>query len=208
MARLRLAEQSKPGTPAAGYSTTWPDSTSPQWFTIDDAGRVWGRSFNAATAAQGAGFSSDTYVTNSDILIPSFGFQAKTVFVWTVSASKTAASTATPVYSIRIGANRTTGDTARLAITGPAQTAAADVGELTILVTVRSVGASGVIQGSTFWRHNGAAVGFCNNDAGAVEATSSGFDNSALGGQYIGLSINGGASAAWTLTQVRAEADW
>lgn len=30
----------------------------------------------------------------------------------------------------------------------------------------------------------------------------------ALGGSYIGLSINGGASAAWTVTQVWAECNW
>lgn len=186
----------------------WADSTSPQWFSCDDAGRYWGRSHNAAIAAQGAGFSADTYVTNSDILVPSFGVQAKTVIRWLISASKTAAGVATPIYTVRIGANRTTADASRLAITGPAQTAAADVGLLELILTVRSVGASGVIQGSTFWRHNLAATGFANNDAGGVEATSAGFDNSALEGQYIGLSINGGASAAWTLTQVQVEAIW
>jgi hypothetical protein len=208
MGVAKWAEQSAPATPSAGYGAMWPDSTSPQWFTKDDAGRVWGRSFNAAIADQGAGFSSDTYVTNSDILIPSFGFQAKTVFRWTLTASKTAAGVATPIYSIRIGANRTTGDTARLQLTGPAQTAAVDIGLLTIMVTVRSIGASGAIRGIASWSHDGAATGFANNDSGAVQGTSAGFDNSALGGSYVGLSIDGGASAAWTLTQVVAEAIW
>jgi hypothetical protein len=203
-----MAEQTKPATPASGNGIWWFDSTSSLPFYLDDSGVFKGRSHNASIAAQGAGFAADTYVTNSDILIPSFGVQAKTIFRWTISASKTAAGTATPIYTVRIGANRTTADTSRLAITGPAQTAAADVGVLEIIVTVRTVGASGVIQGSTVWRHNGTATGFCNDYAGAVEATSSGFDNSALGGSYIGLSINGGTSAAWTLTQVRAEAGW
>jgi len=45
-------------------------------------------------------------------------------------------------------------------------------------------------------------------EVGQVEGTSAGFDNSNLGGSYIGLSINGGASAAWTVTQVIAEAKW
>lgn len=210
MARLRVAEQSYPGTPSAGYSHHWPDSTSPQWFTKDDAGRVWGRSHNASVAAQGAGFSSDTYVTGSSILIPSFGLQAKTVFTWRISASKTAAGTAQPVYSVRIGTNATTADTARLAITGPAQTAAADIGLLTLVVTVRTVSATGVIQGTTAWSHNASVAGFVNDEGGVIEATSAGFDNSALGAStnYIGISINGGASAAWTLTQVHAEACW
>jgi hypothetical protein len=208
MGVAKWAEQSVPPTPSSGYSALWPDSTSPQWFTKDDAGRIWGRSHNAAIASQGAGFSSDTYITNSDILIPSFGVQAKTVFTWVISASKTAAGTATPIYYVRIGANRTTGDTARLTLTGPAQTAAVDIGLLTIMVTVQSVSASGVIQGTANWSNNGDKTGFCNNHSGSVEGTSAGFDNSALGGSYIGLSIDGGASAAWTLTQVRAEAVW
>jgi hypothetical protein len=167
-----------------------------------------GGTFNASTAAQGAGFSSDTYVTDSDLLVPSFGVQAKTMFRWTISASKTAAGVATPIYSIRIGANRTTGDTARLQITGPAQTAAADTAVIDIIAVVRSVSASGVIQGTIYLSHNNAATGFANNDASVVEGTSAAFDNSALGGSYIGLSINGGASASWTITQVRAEAIW
>jgi hypothetical protein len=62
-----------------------------------------------------------------------------------------------------------------------------------------------VIQGTVNWSHNGAAAGFCNNDSGSVEASSSAFDNSALAGSYVGLSINGGASSAWTLTQCVAE---
>lgn len=208
MARIRAAEQSKPSTPASGYGVQWPDSTASLWFDINDAGRVCGRSFNAATAAQGAGFATDTYVTDSDLLIPSFGMQAKTQFKWVISASKTAASTAAPTYSVRIGSLRTTADTARLQLTGPAQTAAVDTGLLFLVVTVRSVSAAGVIQGTANWSHNGDKAGFCNNDSGSVEGTSAGFDNSALGGSYIGLSIDGGASAAWTVTQVRAEVDW
>lgn len=192
-------------TPSSGKARIFLDSVSEQMCHRDDAGRYWGRAHRCASAAQGAGFSSDTYVTDSGLLIPSFSLQAGTRIVWNISASKTAAGTAAPVYTIRIGGNQTTADTSRLAITGPAQTAAADVGLLTIIVTVRSVSATGVIQGSTFWRHNGAATGFANNDAGGVEATSAGFDNTALSGQYIGLSINGGASAAWTLTQVQGE---
>lgn len=215
MADIYLAEQSKPSTPAAGNGIAWIDSTAGILVVTDDAGRHAARTCNASVAAQGAGFSADTYVTNSDILIPSFGVQAKTCFIWTLSASKTAAGTATPIYTLRIGANRTTADTARLALTGPAQTAIADIGTLTVMATVRTVSATGVIQGSAWWAHRGTAantttggVGFANDTTGHVEGTSAGFDNSALGTSYIGLSIDGGASAAWTVTQVRAEAIW
>lgn len=195
-------------TPVAGKGRIFFDADSKQPCHKDDNGRYWGRGHRCASAAQGAGFSSDTYVTDSGLIVPSFGLQVGSRLVWNISASKTAAGTATPVYTIRIGANQTTADTSRLAITGPAQTAAADVGLLTIMVTVRIVSSVGVIQGSTFWRHNGAATGFTNNDAGGVEGTSATFDNSALGGQYVGLSINGGASASWTITQVQGEINY
>lgn len=214
MGRFRAAEQTKPSA-VTGYGIWWPDSTTHLPVFTDQSGRHWGHSHNAAIAAQGAGFSSDTYVTNSDLLIPSFGVQAKTVFTWRISASKTGAGTATPVYSVRIGANRTTGDIARLQLTGPAQTAVADIGTLVIMVTVRTVAASGVLQGTAWWEHRGTSastttqgVGFANDGTGHVEGTSAGFDNSALGGSYVGLSVDGGASAAWTLTQCFAEVRW
>lgn len=211
MAKIVLDEQSYPSTPSSGTGVIFVDSTASLPSFTNDAGKsgvLYGASFNCSIASQGAGFSSDTYVTDSDILIPSFGLQARTNILWMISASKTAASTATPVYTIRIGANKTTADTAVLALTGPAQTAAADIGILTIMLTVRSVSASGVVQGTANWSHDTAAGGFANNDSGSVQGTSAGFNNSAMGGQYIGLSINGGASAAWTLTQVRVEAAW
>jgi hypothetical protein len=208
VADILLDEQTVPSTPSAGQGIWYFDSTISLPFYVDDAGRKWGRSHNASTASQGAGFATDTYVTNSDLGIPSFGVQAQTIFEWLISASKTAAGTATPIYQVRIGANKTTADTSRLTLTGPAQIGTADVGLLSILVTVRSVGAGGVIQGAVNWSHNGAATGFANNDSGSVEATSAAFDNSALQGLFVGLSINGGASAAWTITQVRAQAIW
>ena len=204
MADILLDEQGAPTTPAAGQGVIFIDTYNILCMK-DEAGIIWGRSENASIASQGAGFATDTYVTDSDIRIPSFSFQVRTLLRWSISASKTAASTATPIYTLRVGSNRSTADTARLTLTGPAQTAAADVGVLHIYVIVRSIGAAGIIQGTAAWDHNlGTATGF----GGSAEGTSAGFDNSALGGLYIGLSINGGTSAAWTITQVRVEAKW
>lgn len=211
MADILIDNQSVPSTPASGKTLLYVDSTAKLPAFKNDAGRasvMGGSTLNASTANLAPTANTDTYLTDSDLLIPSFGLQAKTQFRWVISASKTAAATATPVWTVRIGTNRTTSDTSRLALTGPAQTAAADVGVFTLYVTVRSVSASGTIQGTIIVNHNGAATGFANNDAGAVEGTSSTFDNTALAGSYIGLSLNTGASAAWTITQVRAEAMW
>ncbi len=78
---------------------------------------------------------------------------------------------------------------------------------ITLQLICRSVGALGVLQGSAWIQHNLAATGFANTITGfnVVQATSAGFDNTALGGLYVGLSVNGGASAVWTIEQVISE---
>lgn len=197
MAEILLDEQGTPATPAAGQMVLYPDSSSSVFVQKNDGGIVQGDSARAAVANQ-AFASGDTYVTNSGIILPSFSMQAGMVFKWEIVFSKTAAGTAAPIYQVRTGANQTTADTSRLSMTGPAQTAVVDEGMLAIIVTVRSVGAAGVIQGYAGWDHEAAvAAGF----GGMVVGTSAGFDNSALGGQFVGLSLNVGASGAWTLTQ-------
>jgi hypothetical protein len=167
---------------------------------MDDAGLVRGSlSRNAATASQGPGFAADTYVTNSGILIPSMGMKAGQLYRWTITLSKTAAGTAAAVVTVRIGSTQTTSDTSRLALTtSTAQTAAVAEGIIFVAVGVRSVSATGVIAG-------GFAVAAPEGLGGGKDGVSSTFDNSALAGQYVGISINGGASAAWTITHVDAE---
>jgi hypothetical protein len=214
MADLLLDLQGKPTTPAAGQGIFFFDSTAKIRAFLNDTGRVEAYSNNAAIAAQTVN-AADTYLTNSDVIIPSWGLQAKGTFLFRVSASKTGAGTAAPIYNIRIGANRTTADTARLTLTGPLQTAIADIGTLVIMLTIRTIGASGVIQGTAWWEHRGTAAntttsgtGFANDSTGHVEGTSAGFDMTALAGSYIGLSVNSGTSGVWTVTQVITEANW
>lgn len=209
MSGLILNAGAAPNTPAAGKARSFLDSTLKRFFTKEESGRIYGSSHNGSIAAQ-AGFAADTYLTDSDLLIPSFGLQVRTLLRWTVSVSKTAAGVAAPTYSIRIGAARSTADTARVALVGPAQTAVADDGIISIFALVRSIGVGvlGVIQADMNFDHNLAATGFATNATAKVAATGAGFDTSALGGLYAGLSINGGAAAAWTVTQVRAEALW
>jgi len=208
MADILLDNQAVPTTPASGKSILFVDSTVKKLMQMDDAGILQGiLSRNSATASQGAGFSSDTYITNSGLLIPSSGMKAGMCFRWKISLSKTGASTATPVLTIRIGTGQATTDTSRLALTAnAAQAAVADAGILEAFCQVRNVGASGVIAG-------GYSIICTRNNAGSYSLTlgggsdgvSSTFDNSALAGNYVGLSLNAGASAAWTLTAVHAE---
>lgn len=177
---------------------------------VSSGGTAWtvvSRSKNASVISQ-SGFSSDTYVTGSHITVPAAGVRVGSTIRWTLSLSKTAAGTANPTYNIRVGGNASTADTARLSILGAAQTATADVGVLTVLMTVRNVSAAGAFQGTVTWMHSLNALGFANNANGMNEQSGAAFDNTALAGLYIGLSIDAGASAAWTVTQCIAEADW
>lgn len=210
MADILADLQGLPIAPAATQIIWFGDTGNKRGFTLDSGGTAHGRSDNASTANQSPFTAADTYIAGSSLQLPSFSMQVGTLFRWRFSVSKTAAGVATPVYQIRIGPNQTTADTSRLTLTGPPQTAAADVALIEMLVTCRSVGGAGVIQGTIFLNHNLAATGFANNASGVVEGTSAGFDNTGptIGGQFIGVSLNAGAAAVWTMTQARAEALW
>lgn len=202
MGKLLFDEEGFPSTPASGKMYGWPDSSNSVWTYKNDAGLYVGELKNSKTA-QIASHSADTYYLGMQL--PSFSMQAGMVFEWYFPVTKTA-GTAAPAYTIRIGANQTTADTARLTINGPNQTAVADTGFVRVMVTCRNVGAAGVLQGMVWLQHNLAATGLANTPAGfsLVQGTSAAFDNSALQGQFIGLSVNPGTSGAWVVEQCLA----
>jgi hypothetical protein len=207
MADILLDEQSGPTTPASGSGIIFIDNLASIEAVKDDSGRYWARSHNGAVANQ-TGFAADTYVTGSNVLIPSWGLQTKTSIIWRLQVSKTAAGVATPTFIIRTGTNASTADTGRhtLAATS-AQTANADEGFLTIMLTVRTVGSSGQTAATAFWSHTQAATGFASDANGMISGTST-WDMTGVAGHNIGISVNGGALAAWTVTQCQVRADW
>lgn len=197
MADALIDNQAAPSTPSAGKSVLWIDSTTKKLMQTDDGGTHRGGtiSTNHATAQQ-TGFAADTYLTGSNILIPSFGMQVGQLYKWEVGIEKTAAGTALIAVNVRIGTNASTADTSRAAPTQTvAQAATASANIMFVSVFVRTVSATGVIV---------ASMGFTGTQMGdgdrLVSAT---FDNSAVGGQYIGLSLNGGLSAAYTIDYVK-----
>lgn len=207
MAEILLDEQGAPSTPASGKMLLYPDSSASVFVQKNDAGRVEGDASRASVAALTLN-AANTYVTNSGLIMPAHGIQAGMVWEWKMSASKTAAGIAAPIYTVVIGSLQTTGDTIRQTLTGPAQTAIADIGLLTILVIARAGGSGTILAGSAHWSHRGTAAsttvsgtGFANDVSGAVENTAATFDSSAMAGQYVGLCINPGASGVWTMTQ-------
>jgi hypothetical protein len=125
-----------------------------------------------------------------------------------VSLSKTAAGTAGAVVNLRFGTNASTADTSRGSYTFVAGTAAADTGTLRFDATFRTVGSgtSAVVTGVAQIMHKLAVTGLTGTAASsqAVITTSGGFD-STVANSYIGLSLNAGASAAWTIDVVNCE---
>jgi hypothetical protein len=204
MADILMDNQAAPSTPAAGKSVLYVDSTTKRLAIVDDAGRFNGfLSGNDATASQVLG-TADTYVTNSGILIPSMGMKAGQLYRWYMFITKTAASTAAATVIFRTGSTQTTADTARSTITSAAQTAVVDGGLWTLTCQVRNVGASGqiVTSYSIGGKRAADAAGFGNSALDNIPAT---FDNTAQAGLYLGVSINPGASSAWTITTVEAK---
>lgn len=206
MAELLVDTQGPPATPSAGTLFLFPHSSSKQWSSKDDAGKVLTIPGikNVSVADQVVG-AADTYLVGSALAVPSHGLQAGTILKWRIACAKTAAGTATPVWIVRVGVNGTTADTARLTFTGPAQTAAIDAAWIEITVVVRTVSATGVITGLLSLAHNLAATGFANIGSPTLVVTSSAFDTT-VANLFFGVSVNPGASGSWTHTIVKAEA--
>jgi hypothetical protein len=161
--------------------------------------------FNSSTASQGAGFASDTYLTGSNILLPTSRPIVGTQYKMFFQVTKTGAGTATPIISLRYGTTASTSDTALCTFTFAAGTAAADTAWWEVFGLFRSVGSgtSAVIAGISSVTTNLATTGF-SNAVKNVQTTSSGF-NSTTASTYLGVSVNGGTSASWTVQIVAAQ---
>lgn len=162
-----------------------------------------GTFYNFSTANQGAGFATDTYVTGSRILIPAQTARAGTIYMCEMSFSKTASGTATPIINLRVGTAGTTSDTTRGTYTFSAGSAAADQFRLRIKAVYRSVGSgSAAVIASHCEAVAQPTTGFSTLLKGICQV-SAGFD-STVANSGLGVSVNGGASAAWTCYQVLA----
>jgi len=160
--------------------------------------------YNQSTAAIGPGFATDTYLTGSDISIPNGSLKVGSRYHCIFDVSKTAAGIAAPVVTVRFGTTQTTADTAILTFTFLAQTAVADIGTIEIYLTFRQVGASAVVQGVAQLRHRLSITGLQNLVSPTLQVTSGSF-NSGVSGSIIGVSVNAGTSAAWTVQTVQSE---
>jgi hypothetical protein len=210
VALITVTTNTAPATPSSGSATLYVDSTTKLLNIVNDAGvsqtaPLW--KFNQSVAAQGPAFSADTYLVGSAISIPSGYPRVGTAYHASFDVSKTAAGTATPVIILRIGTLGTTVDAAICTFTFSAGTAAADLGTFEIWGLFRTVGSgtSAVLQGRAECRHGlSATTGVISLVSQTLQVTSGGFD-STITSSIIGLSVNGGASAAWTVQLVESE---
>lgn len=194
MADFLIDNEATPSTPAASKSILYVDSTTKKMCQIDDGGtvRAGTLSKNQATSQQ-TGFASDTYLTGSGIQIPSCGMQVGQIYRWLVGIQKTAAGTAAIAVTVRMGSAQTTADTSELVLTQTVAQAATAAGTLMeVIVQVRSVSATGVITGILSLSAN-AQFG------SGVQAASGTFANNAAAGLFLGLSLNGGSLASYTI---------
>ena len=157
--------------------------------------------FNSNTANV-TGFAADTYVAGSSILIPTQNFKTGTGYRCRISITKTAAGVATLTATLRVGALASTADSSYFAFNLSAQTAATDTTLLTYDFMTRSTGASAALV-AHLSSISQPTTGFSTLLKGANGTNTS--DITAWPGKYIGVSLNGGASASFTVNMVQAE---
>lgn len=203
MADILIDNEAAPTTPAASKSILWVDSTTKKFVQTDDGGKRRGiLSSNFSAASQSPAVSTDVYLTNSDILVPSFGMEAGQLYRWMFTATKTATGTTAYVATIRLGTNKSTADTARATLTAnQVQTAAVSHAQFYVEVLVRSVSATGQLIAAINCASSvgTTATGF----GGGVVNVPATFDNSAVAGNSLGISLNSQAGA-WTIDAIYA----
>lgn len=157
--------------------------------------------FNNSTAPQVIPAAIVTYLTNSDI--STANIKAGSIVTWNIAVVKTAAGVTAPIFTVRFGASGTTADATLLTFTGSAQTAAADGGLYSIVCTFKNVGigTTATLAGYYTLIHNSGAAGLSTAIVNYAFSTSGGFD-STIPNAVLGITVNSGAAAAWTINQV------
>lgn len=206
MADSKISALTAVTTPAGAQEIPVNDAGTNKKLTVAQVNAYCEPLVVASTASQGPGFAADTYVTGSGISVPVTRIQAQTLYRCTIQVSKTAAGTATPAFTLRFGTAGTTADASIGSYTSTAQTAAVDDGMIEVWGLFNSVGSgtSAVVRSSFRLSHLNASTGFAGRAITFGTALSAGF-NSTTSGSIMGVSLNGGTSAAWTVNMVAAE---
>lgn len=163
---------------------------------------------NGSTATQGVTAGTDTYLTASDLLLPTGGLQGPTSgatngtkITWKVVMSKTAAGTAASTFTLRMGTNGTTADTSRCTFSTGTATAAADGATVYITAYATAGGASSTLNCSMSLTHQLPSTGFSDTPVVQTYSTATSAD-STTSGTKMGLSFNAGTSSVITIQSV------
>lgn len=164
--------------------------------------------YNASTINQTISGNTDTYIAGSGCIVPQGKVKVGTTYKCKFNVVKTAAATAAPVVTVRLGNTGTTADASRAALTFAAQTAVIDEGQFEIEVVFQTAGASATCQalGSLIHRlgFGTTPTGLSTSGASVVINKGASFDVTGSGLQ-IGLSLNAGPSSSWVLSLVSSE---
>ena len=199
MADILIDNQAAPSTPGTGKSVLWVDSTSKRSIQTDDAGLRHGILSTRVVTTQQAIVTSDTYLTNAGILVPSYGFESGQIYRWFIHLNKSGAGTAACAIQIRVGAAQTTGDTSLVTCTGGTAASSGTAGGIVVVTMMpRTISGTGVVIGA--W--SPGQISFIGQ---GITTVGGAVDNTGKGGQYVGLSINPGASTTWTIESTYAE---
>jgi len=154
--------------------------------------------FSTARTATASAIAADTYLLS----LPISGYiKSGTYYKIYFTATKTGAGVASPTFVVRIGTNGTTADSAALTFnTSLAQTALTDIGRFEIDLTVTNYGVSSIILGTLHISHSITNGGFLpSGRAVAMLTVNSTAVNLTTAGLLLGISVNPGAAANWTI---------
>lgn len=208
MGKLQLIEQTNPAA-VASHGVLSVNSTNHKLTLVNPSGvaETLGRLTNQ-NIAQLTGFATDTQISGSAIAIPPGLLRVGTTYRCKFDLTKTAAGTATPIFTVRIGTAGTIADTARLTFTFGAGTAAVDTGMVEIDVHVRVSGSSCIIAGTCRLQHHLAVTGLTSvtgvSGFSMFPVASSAFDGT-VASSTISVGFNGGTSFVGTIEVVQSE---
>lgn len=159
---------------------------------------------HATSQGNQSGFSTDTLLVGSVVAIPTGKIKDGTKYRVKFNVVKTAAGVAAPVFTVRLGTAGTAADAAKLTLTMAPQTGAIDEGVVEVECSFRGTITSSILQGIASLGHRLAATGLStsNHSVAVTAAAAADYSGANL---KLSLSVNGGASAAWTVNVVNAE---
>lgn len=195
MAQLVIGNQSIPSTPTTGNSSIFIHSTNKRAYCLDDTGLLnpldSGILATVANTTVTAG-ATTTIAGGSTVSVPANTMQAGSTYKVTILGSFTGTATAT-AFRVHLGTLGTNADAViyTSSVTGAVGTAQACI---EIIFTIRTVGASGTLQGTTII-HQNSATGVAAATISVVAGTTTTAPNTTVN-NFMTISILSAASGS------------